>query len=95
MKGKSKGRPKGTNSTVIEDTMLNPYKIYVDAHCYHVVDAESKNDTEKGYGYYTTIGIALKKIVKMQLTNNTKYTLPEFVKAFEDRLTEFENKFNI
>lgn len=92
-KGRPAGRPAGSNSTVIEDKVLLPYKIYVDANCYNVVDANSPNDIEKGYGYFTSLGNALKKVAKMQITNNEKYSLEGFIKAFDDRLKEFDSKF--
>jgi hypothetical protein len=95
-RGRPAGRPLGVkNITVIEDEMIFPYKIYIDEHCFNVVDAKSKSHIEKSFGYFTSLSSALKKIVKMQLTNNKTYTLPGFVNDFENKLKEFETKITI
>jgi len=92
-KGRPAGRPTGSNTTVIEDEMLSPYKIYIDTDQYSVVSAESKNDTEKSFGFFTSLSSALNKIIRMQLVNNKKYTLPGYIYEYEKKMKEFQEKF--
>lgn len=104
---KKRGRPKGapggrqkgsSNETVIIDPLIAPYKIWVDTNQYNVVDLNKKRETdllEKSYGYYTSLGSALKSIVKLKIVNNKTYSLREFINQYEKMLKEFEEKFDI
>jgi hypothetical protein len=91
---KGKGRPKGSNTTTITDPLLEPYKINIDANCYTITDIQEVN-VEKAYGYFTNLGSALRKIVKLQMVNNNQYTLESYIKEFENKLKQFTEKFNI
>jgi hypothetical protein len=94
------GRPKGSsNTTVITDPLINPYKIYVDTNCYTVVDKDKKDENdpleiEKSYGYFNTLGSALNKIIRMKTTSNKTYTIQQYVEEYKTMLDEFKAKFN-
>src|SRR5690606_28739131 len=92
-KGSPGGRQKGSgNETVIIDPIIKPYKIYVDANQFTVTDLEKKKETDldKNYGYFTDLSSALKKIVRMKLTNNKTYTLDSYIAEYRKMLREFE-----
>jgi hypothetical protein len=97
-KGAPGGKAKGGNNTVIIDDLIAPYKIWVDTNQYNVVDLNKKRETdllEKSYGYYNSLGSALKSIVKLKIVNNKEYTLKEYINQYETMLNEFKKKFEI
>lgn len=95
--GGSAGRPKGSNSTVIIDPVISPYKISVDPECYNVtdeVDPEGEGVTiKKSYGYFSSLGYALKKIVSLKLPKNKKYSLKEYIEEYDASLKSFQQIF--
>ncbi len=98
-KGSGSGKNKGGNETVIIDPLLNPYKIYVDDNCYTIVDKDKPvtNSTiqiEKPYGYYTSLGGALTKIIKMKMVSNKTYSISEYIKEYKEMTESFRSKFN-
>lgn len=104
---KKRGRPKGTaggrqkgsaNETAIIDPLIAPYKIWVDVNQYTVVDLHKKRETdlmEKSYGYYSSLGYALRRIVKLKIVNNKTYSLRDYINQYENMLKEFEEKFKL
>jgi len=109
VKKKRRGRPKGMKngsggqsnsigSTVIIDPIIAPYKISIDPECYTVTDEVDPIDTggiviRKTYGYFNTLPSALRKITKMKLMKNKKYTLQGYINEFNEMITQFESKF--
>lgn len=98
VKGKRGRKPRGEGEVrnVIEDPILNPYKIFMDDTCYTVVDKVKPAGAlmEKAYGYYNTLGNALVKIAKLKMVTNQTYTLPEYVKQFEKLINDFKSKLD-
>jgi len=84
-----------SNSTVILDPVISPYRIWVDNNCYSIGDEKLVEGAmvDKTYGYYTTLGNALEKIAKMKSTNNKIYSLKEYVDEFKGHITAFRKVF--
>lgn len=95
---KGAGRQKGSNETAIVDPIIAPYKIYMDSNQFTVTDLNKKSETDidKNYGYFTSLGYALIKIVKLKLNHNNKqYTLDSYIKEYNKMLKEFLDKIKI
>lgn len=98
---KRKGRKKGAvvtkePETVIEDSLIAPYKIYIDPRCFSVAENNPSGGFEKQYGHYTSLGDALKKVARMKtISSAPKQTIDEFIERFDNSLKTFSEKFKI
>jgi hypothetical protein len=101
VKKKRKGRQKGAivkkePETVIEDSLIAPFKIYIDARCFTVAEDNPKGGFEKTYGHFSLFQSALQQLAKMKtISNKNKQTIEEFVSEYNKNLKTFSEKFKV
>lgn len=86
---RKRGRPTGTaNTTMIEDPIIEPFRIYYDETQFTLVK-KKPDGNEDTWGYYSSLEGALDKISKSKLNNNKTYTLNGFISEHKKVLKEF------
>jgi len=101
IKKKRKGRQKGAivkkePETVIEDSLIAPFKVYIDARCFTVAENNPKGGFEKTYGHFSTFESALKQLAKMKtISSANQQTIEEFVSRYNTNLKTFSEKFKL
>ncbi len=84
----------------IKDAKLGKYEIQHDGNNYNVIENTGKIDKKgieitKNHAYCTSVGSAIKKIVKLQVEGeNDTYDLSEYVKAIQHETEKIEMKFS-
>jgi hypothetical protein len=89
---RKRGRPTGTaNTTMIEDPLIEPFRIYYDETQFNLVKIKPDGTEEPGWGYHSKLSGVLNKIAKFKLVNNKTYTLRSFIDEYEKLLKEFQD----
>lgn len=78
----------------IQDELLHPYHIQVDAESYNVMESyktEKGKDTSKCHGYFSKIENAILKIVHLKMNTNDGKVMP--LRDYIDQMDSMYHKF--
>jgi hypothetical protein len=93
-KGRQKGSTKKTS--LIEDPILNNYKILFDEYSYNLIFIDPDTKKEKVLGYYTQLPKLLFDVSKHELVGKKEsYSIKEYISNLEKNFNNLKTLINI
>jgi hypothetical protein len=93
-----KGRQKGSTKRVslIEDPILNNYKILFDEYSYNLIFIDPDTKKEKVLGYYTQLPKLLYSLSKHELVGKKDtYSIKEYITELETNVNNLKTLLNV
>jgi hypothetical protein len=93
-----KGRQKGSTkrASLIEDPILNNYKVLFDEYSYNLIFIDPETKKEKVLGYYTQLPKLLFDISKHELVGKKEsYSIKEYITHLEENFNNLKTLLKV